>query len=206
MFAAALAIASLSQSASAQEHRLDLAGYGGWGYTADIAVESQTARDETGSVVVDSAPVYGALLGFRAQRNGYAYLSYSRMVSTAYFRPAGGFESTGQADVSFDYFQIGGSLEARRGRLVPYLGLSIGATSISLLDEPGNDLSFSAVLDGGLKILLTDVLYLRAIGRMPVSFVSGEAAALCVSGGCAFAYSGTPLLQGQVLLGAGLLL
>lgn len=182
---------------------MDLGAYGGWGYTADISVESE--RD-SGSVVVDSAPVYGALLGFRAQRNGYAYLSYSRMVSTAYFRPSGGFETTGQADVSFDYFQVGGNLEVKRGRLVPYLGLSIGATSISLLDEPGNDLSFSAVLDGGLKVMLADMLYVRVIGRMPVSFVTGDAAALCINGNCAFAYSGTPLLQGQVLLGAGLLL
>jgi hypothetical protein len=88
---------------------------------------------------------------------------------------------------------------------VPYLGLSIGATRLAPVDGSGNDFSFSAVLDGGVKIMLLDFLDVRVIGRMPVSFVSGEAAAFCVGGlGCAFHYSGQPLLQGQALLGVGI--
>jgi len=52
--------------------------------------------------------------------------------------------------------------------------------------------------------MLADFLDLRLIGRMPVSFISGEAAAFCVGGaGCAVRYSGQPLLQGQALLGLG---
>jgi len=182
--------------------RLELVGYGGVGFTADIGVSSDT---QGGNVSFDSAPVYGALLCFRAQRNGYAYLSYSRMETTAYFRPSGGFETSGQTNVSFDYLQVGGNLEAPHGRVVPYLGLSIGATRLAPVDGSGNDFSFSAVLDGGLKIMLTDFLDVRLIGRMPLSFMSGDAAAFCVGGlGCAFAYSGQPLLQGQGLLGVGL--
>ncbi|HET7544907.1 MAG TPA: outer membrane beta-barrel protein [Polyangiaceae bacterium] len=182
--------------------RIEVVGYGGVGFTADIGVSSDV---QGGNVSFDSAPVYGGLLGFRVQPNGYAYFSYSRTQTTAYFRPAGGFDTSGQTDVSFDYFQIGGNLEARHGRVVPYLGLSIGATRLAPIDGSGSDLSFSAVLDGGVKIMLTDFLDLRVIGRMPVSFVSGDASALCVSGlGCAFHYSGQPLLQGQALLGLGL--
>ncbi len=117
------------------------------------------------------------------------------MQTTAYYRPSGGFETSGQADVSFDYFQVGGNLEAPHGRVVPYLGLSIGATRLAPIDGSGNDFSFSAVLDGGVKIMLTQFLDLRVIGRMPLSFVTGEAAALCVGGvGCAVHYSGQPLL------------
>jgi hypothetical protein len=156
-------------------------------------------------VSFDGAPVYGALLGFRAQPSGYAYLSYSRMETTAYYRPSGGFETNGQANISFDYLQAGGNLEAPHGRVVPYLGLSIGATRIAPIDGSGNDFSFSAVLDGGVKFKLTEFLDVRVIGRMPVSFVTGEAAALCVGGvGCAAFYSGQPLIQGQALLGLGL--
>ncbi len=205
-FAATLAIALSTRPASAQEpvreRRVEIIGYGGVGFTADIGVSSDT---QGGNVSFDSAPVYGGLIGFRAQPHGYAYLSYSRMQTTAYFRPSGGFETSGQTDVSFDYLQVGGNLEAPYGRVVPYLGLSIGATRLAPIDGTGNDFSFSSVLDGGVKIMLTDFLDVRLIGRMPVSFVSGEAAALCVGGlGCAFHYSGQPLVQGQALLGVGL--
>jgi hypothetical protein len=196
------ALAQYSQEPLERERRVEVVGYGGVGFTGDIGVSSDT---QSGNVSFDSAPVYGALLGFRAQQNGYAYLSYSRMETTAYYRPSGGFETSGQANVSFDYLQAGGNLEAPHGRVVPYLGLSIGATRMAPIDGSGNDFSFSAVLDGGVKFKLTPFLDVRLIGRMPVSFVSGEAAALCVGGvGCAVRYSGDPLLQGQALLGLGL--
>jgi len=205
-FAATLTIALSTRSALAQEEarqrRVEVVGYGGVGFTADIGVSSDI---QGGNVSFDSAPVYGGLIGYQAQRNGYAYFSYSRMQTTAYFRPSGGFETSGQADVSFDYFQVGGNLQAPHGRLVPYLGLSIGATRLAPLDGTGNDFSFSAVLDGGLKIMLTEFLDVRVVGRMPISFVSGEASAFCASGfGCAFHYSGQPLVQGQALLGLAL--
>jgi hypothetical protein len=199
-----LTVTFLTHSASAQERRIDVTGYGGIGFTGDLSVGDGVTA---GSVDVDDAPVYGGLIGFRTQPSGFVYFSYSRMETTAYFRPSGGFETSGQADVSFEYFQLGGNLEAHRGRLVPYLGLSLGATRVAALEASGSDYSFSAVLDGGLKVMLADFLFVRAIGRMPVSFVTGESASLCASGlGCAFVYSGQPLLQGQLLLGAGLLL
>ncbi|MEI9935752.1 MAG: hypothetical protein WDO69_00875 [Pseudomonadota bacterium] len=205
--AATLTIAFSTHSALAQEpeereRRFEVVAVGGVGFTGDLGVSSDT---QSGNVSFDAAPVYGAMLSFKAQRNGYAYLSYSRMETTAYFRPSGGFESGGQADVSFDYFQVGGNLEAPHGRVVPYLGLSIGATRLAPINGSGNDFSFSGVLDGGVKIMLTSFLDLRVIGRMPLSFVTGQASALCVSGaGCAVRYSGEPLLQGQALLGIGL--
>lgn len=191
--------------AFAQERprRIDIGGYGGIGFTGDLPLENET---QAINVSVDDAPVYGGLLAFRAQPSGWAYISYSRMETTAHARRAGE-TTTSDADLSFEYFQIGGNLEVQRGRLVPYLGLSLGATRIAPLDFDGSDVSFSAVLDGGLKVMLTDFLYVRAIGRMPVSFVSGESSSLCATGfGCAFVYSGHPLLQGQLFLGAGLLL
>ncbi|MEI9947529.1 MAG: hypothetical protein WDO74_00720 [Pseudomonadota bacterium] len=196
------ALAQESMEPLERERRIEVVGFGGVGFTGDLGVSSDT---QSGNVSFDAAPVYGALLGFRAQQNGYAYLSYSRMVTTAYYRPSGGFETSGQTDVSFDYLQVGGNLEAPHGRVVPYLGLSIGATRLAPIDGSGNDFSFSGVLDGGVKIMLTQFLDLRVIGRMPLSFVTGEAAALCVGGaGCAVRYSGQPLLQGQALLGLGL--
>jgi hypothetical protein len=210
--AATLAISFSTHSALAQpseysmepaerERRVEVVGFGGVGFTGNLGISSDAG---SGNVSFDGAPVYGALLGYRAQPSGYAYLSYSRMETTAYFRPEGGFETNGQANVSFDYLQAGGNLEAPHGKLVPYLGLSIGATRIAPIDGTGNDFSFSAVLDGGLKIKLTQFLDVRVIGRMPVSFVTGEAAAFCVAGSCAAFYSGQPLIQGQALLGLGL--
>lgn len=216
IFAGAVAISFAARSASAQDsfatpppppeevkqRRVEVVGYGGVGFTGNATLKSDT---ESGSVSFDGAPVYGALIGYQAQRNGYAYLSYSRTVTTAYYRPSGGIGTSGQADVSFDYIQVGGNLQAPQGRFVPYLGLSLGATRLALVDSPGNDISFSGVLDGGVKFMLVDFLDVRLIGRMPVNFLSGEASGLCVGGvGCAVHYSGSPLFQGQALLGVGL--
>lgn len=200
--AATLVLLVSTRAARAQERRIEVVGFGGVGLTGDLGVSSGT---ESGNVSFDAAPVYGGMVGFRAQPNGFAYLSYSRMETTAYFRPSGGFDTTAQTKLSFDYFQIGGNLEGPSGRVVPYLGLSLGATRLAPVDGSGNDFSFSAVLDGGVKFKLADFLDVRVIGRMPVSFISGEAAALCISGrGCAVHYSGQPLIQGQFLLGVGL--
>lgn len=200
--AATFAILVSTRAVHAQDKRIEVVGFGGVGFTGDLGVSSGT---ESGNVSFDAAPVYGGMLGFRAQPKGFAYFSYSRMETTAYFRPSGGFDTTAQTKLSFDYFQIGGNLEGPSGRVVPYLGLSLGATRLAPVDGSGNDFSFSAVLDGGVKIMLADVLDVRLIGRMPVNFISGEAAALCINGrGCAVHYSGQPLIQGQVLLGVGL--
>ena len=206
--AATFAILVSTRAAHAQERerRIEVVGFGGVGFTGDLGVSSNTqAGTETGNVSFDSAPVYGGMVGYRAQPKGFAYLSYSRMETTAYFRPSGNFDSTAQAKLTFDYFQIGGNLEGPSGRVVPYLGLSLGATRLAPVDGSGNDFSFSGVLDGGIKLNLAKFLDVRLIGRMPVSFISGEAAALCVGGhGCAVRYSGQPLIQGQALLGVGL--
>ena len=201
-----LLVSSRAAHAQERERRIEVVGFGGVGFTGDLGVSSNTqAGTETGNVSFDAAPVYGGMVGFRAQPKGFAYLSYSRMETTAYFRPSGGFETTAQTKLSFDYFQIGGNLEGPSGRVVPYLGLSLGATRLAPVDGSGNDFSFSGVLDGGIKLNLAEFLDIRVIGRMPVSFISGEAAALCVGGhGCAVRYSGQPLIQGQALLGVGL--
>lgn len=205
--AAAFAILVSARPAHAQDRRIEVVGFGGVGFTGDLGVsaDTQAGHTETGNVSFDSAPVYGGMLGFRAQPKGFAYLSYSRMETTAYFRPSGNFDTTAQTKLSFDYFQVGGNLEGSSGRVVPYLGLSLGVTRLAPVEGSGNDFSFSGVLDGGIKLNLADFLDVRLIGRMPVSFISGEAAALCVGGhGCAVRYSGQPLIQGQALLGVGL--
>ncbi len=150
-------LVSTRAHAQERERRIEVVGFGGVGFTGDLGVSSNTqAGTETGNVSFDAAPVYGGMVGFRAQPKGFAYLSYSRMEMTAYFRPSGGFDSTAQAKVTFDYFQIGGNLEGASGRVVPYLGLSLGATRLAPVDGSGNDFSFSGVLDGGIKLNLAD--------------------------------------------------
>jgi hypothetical protein len=199
---AASALVFITPGAFAEDHRFEVAGYGGIALTAGVPV---TSADGSGHVSFDDAPVYGGLFAVRAQPNGFGYLTYSRMETAAHFRPDDSTGASGSADVSIEHLQIGGNLEVTRGRLVPYLGLSLGGTRIAPVGGSGSDWSFSLTLDGGAKVELSPLFHLRAIARMPVSFVNGESSALCVSGyGCAFSYSGDPLVQAQFLLGAGL--
>ena len=164
----------------------------------DESDDSEDGVDEHGSLSLDSAASYGGILGFRVQKNGLAFLSYSRQETTARYSR---FEDDGvesdTADVSIEYFQVGGNLETTRGRLTPYFGLSIGATRFAALEEDrGDHWSISGAFDGGLKVELAPFLYLRVLGRMPITFPSGNV--YCISSrGCVVALHGQALVQGE---------
>ncbi|HEX2671989.1 MAG TPA: hypothetical protein VHM25_14000, partial [Polyangiaceae bacterium] len=73
--AATLAILVSTRAVHAQEHerRIEVVGFGGVGFTGDLGVSSNTqAGTETGNVSFDAAPVYGGMVGFRAQPKGFA--------------------------------------------------------------------------------------------------------------------------------------
>jgi hypothetical protein len=192
----------LSPGAAFAKHQVEIGGEAGVGFTSDLTLEN---ADEKGHVSFDGGPIYGGRFGYRIQDNGFVYLSYHRQEATAYYRPDGSLEAASNVSLAFDHFQFGGNLEATRGAFVPYFGFGLGFLRTSSLSGGGNDIAFSASLDGGLKIEVFPFLHLRLIGRLPVHFVTGDSGAVCVSGaGCGFVYRGDPVISGQALVGIGL--
>ncbi len=210
--AACLAALTWSPEASADDHKFEIDVTGGYRFGGTYKVDldanpddydDSVDHDDDGRISADSAPSFGASLGYRIQQNGFIYLGYSRQATTVRYRPNDPSLDILETDASLEYFQFGGNLEATRGRLTPYFGFGLGMARFASLDTGDDSFRFSLSLEGGLKIRLLDFLHLRLLARLPVTFASGKL--YCYTGaGCAFATSGSPFVQGELQAGLGL--
>lgn len=192
---------ALAPGAHAEPKRIELSATAGarFGGSLDVGLEGAEDVDgDDGRLSFDSSVSYGGILGFRLQKNGLGFLSYSRQETTARFHQFSDSGAKKTASASIEYFQVGGNLEVTRGRVTPYFGLSIGPARFASLESDGGDAwFFSGALDGGVKVELLPFLYLRVLGRLPVTFQSSSV--YCYTGyGCLVALHGQPLVQGEV--------
>jgi len=198
-------VLSLPSVASAHND-IEFAAHGGYGFTGSHNVDFDGFADpQDGSLSFDPAPIYGALVGYRLEKEGFIYLSYSRQETTAYYRTRGNLDVDSSRGISFDYFQFGGYLESWRGPFAPFMGASIGLNRVAALGgAPGQDFFFGGVLEAGVKLELTHNIHLRLTGRLPITFINGESSAFCTgAAGCISILKADPLVQGQALLGVG---
>ena len=160
-----------------------------------------TAGTAEGRMTIDPALSYGATLGYRAQPNGFAFLSFSRQVADLHF------DTDLQDDylrgrIAIEYYQLGGNLEYTAGRWVPYFGASVGLSRWVSMGGGGARLFFVAGLDAGLKFDLHEHVHLRLAGRLPVTLAHGDI--FCPSqGNCLELSKLTPQVQGEAQLGLG---
>jgi opacity protein-like surface antigen len=169
---------------------LELVGMAGYHVSSDFDFPS-------GSASIDGSPSYGASLRWRIRPGETVDLLWVIAPTTVHVRSTLG---SGDASLSINYFQLGGSQGFRMDRVEPYFSASLGAALYAL--DPlaltggsrfdGNDIwRFAFTVGGGLKVWLSDKLALQAEARMmaPVWFSSGSlyvgggGAALGVSGG-----------------------
>jgi hypothetical protein len=200
-------------TAFAQERpkRFELGVYGGYlfGNSLEGKSESNAADPEapalTSKSSIGSAPAYGATIDLAVRRGAFAEISYMRQATDLSLRISDG--SQYHYDLLVQYLQIGGLLEFRTPGadwLRPIFGGTLGAAIYSA-DDGGfkyEEGAFAMIFEGGAKIRLADFIGLRVRARLLGTFITDESALLCVSGGCAFAYSGSVLVQGEVGGGA----
>jgi opacity protein-like surface antigen len=201
--AAALIVLLFTATAAADEHRFEVGGYGGYlfGGTAEGTSTLLTAHAS-----IQSAPSYGAFVDVAVRPNAFAELSYTRQPTELSLNLSDG--SHYRYNLLAQYLQVGGLLEYRlpsADRVRPVFGGTLGATVFSADDAAHSydEWRFSLILEGGVKFQVTDILGLRLRARLLATFLPGESALFCAGGaGCAFAYSGTAVLQGEVGAGA----
>jgi hypothetical protein len=169
--------------------RLELAGLAGYHISSDLDLQ-------TGSASIDDAPSYGAAIRARVRPGQTVEFLWVYVPTDATFRSTLG---VGDASLSINYFQIGGTTSIRRDRLEPYLSGTLGAAVFSpgtlqiggVRFEGDDAWRFAFTIGGGLKVWLAEKLALQFEARMlaPVWFSSasfyagGGGAALGVSGG-----------------------
>jgi len=211
--ALALATWLATGTALAQERpkRFELGVYGGYLFGNSIEGRSEPTPAEpdvpvlTSKASIGSAAAYGATIDIAVRRGAFAEISYTRQATDLSLRISDG--SQYRYDLLVQYLQIGGLLEFRTPGadwLRPIFGGTIGAAIYSA-DDAGfkyEEGALAMIFEGGAKIRLAEFLGLRVRGRLLGTFITDQSALLCAGGGCAFAYSGSVLVQGEVGGGA----
>lgn len=162
--------------------------------------EGQSAGDE-GHVYARPALAYGGIFGYRVERNGFMYVSFSRQVAPVHL-DVNDQDDVVTGKVAIENYQFGGNLERTAGRWVPYFGVSVGASRWVSMGGGGSRVFFAAVMDGGVKFDLHEHVHLRLLGRVPFTFTHGDL--YCVSAGrCITLNKFAPWVQVEGQLGIG---
>jgi hypothetical protein len=210
--AAATSVLLTSGQAHAEDARFMVGAYAGYLFGANAEAESDVIvngvpQTLTNKATIESAPSYGAVIDLAVRRGAYAELSYSRSSSEVQLRFSDGTQY--RYDLLQQHVQIGGMLEFKTPSndwFRPIFGGTIGTTIFSA-DSNGFDYSegaLSLIFEGGVNLHLTRVLGVRLRARGLGTFLTDDSALFCVGGACAYAYSGTVMLQAE--LGAGVFL
>ncbi len=110
------------------------------------------------------------------------------------------YPSTQHHALTIDHLMAGavGEFPGHDGGLRPFVEAYLGLTRIQSRDaNDGYSTYGSAALGGGVKFDLSRHLAARLDARAYAIFVNSSAAAAC-GGGCAFAFSGDAMFQGEV--------
>ena len=176
----------------------ELAGLAGYHISSDL-------NFITGSASIDGSPSYGAAIRARIRPGETAELLWVIVPTNAHF-----FSTTvgaGDASLTINYFQIGGSKGFRSDRIEPYLSGTIGAALYApgtLVIPGGTQIQgsdiwrFAFTIGGGLKVWLHEKLALQFEARMMAPVWFSSAAFYSGPGGSAFGVSGgIPVVEGN---------
>jgi len=208
--ATATSVLLTSGVARADDARAMVGAYAGYLFGANAEGKSQTVVDGnteylTSKASISSAPSYGAVIDLAVRRGAYAEVSYSRSATDVSLRLSDGTQY--KYDLLQQHVQIGGLLEFKTPAadwFRPIFGGTIGATIFSA-DNNGFDYSegaLSLIFEGGANIYLARFLGIRLRARGLGTFLTDDSALLCVGGACAYAYTGTVMLQAELAAAA----
>lgn len=203
-FTATLALYGVTLVSTAEAHdTFELTAGAGYRLPFGIDMGSEDAEGnflEDGRLSFEGAPVFTAIGGYRIQRDGFIYLSYTRGVHGVSYEgddPSATYSFTGSRVI--EYYQFGGNIEITRGRLVPYMGFSLGLGRIGPLGGGDGQLFFAPVIDPGMKIDLHEHIHLRLMARVPIMMTNKDV--VCVDAGCIHAEQISPMAQLELLGG-----
>lgn len=160
-----------------------------------------------GDLKVKSSESYGAALEILFPIDDISLqLEYFRQPTTGQYRDRFDSSYNQDFDMNIDWYHIGLlKLLSESDQIVPFIGLSLGATHFDLKTDSGTDeWSFSVNLQGGVKIYFSERIGLRLHARLLMPIQWGGFGFYGGSGGSGATVSaGTYFVQGDV--GAGLI-
>ncbi|MGH2571768.1 MAG: hypothetical protein ACRDGR_11105, partial [bacterium] len=159
-----------------------------------------------GTFDIDSNDNFGFELDVNVKPGGQLVLLWNRMESAATFDPAtvGGGQKVTLGDVDVEYWQIGALSGPFNGQMVPFGGLTVGATRFV---AGGNDSwKFSFMPQLGAKFYMSERLAIRLHARFPITFIQNGFALGFGTGGGYAAVEGTGIYGADLGGGISLLL
>lgn len=175
-----------------------------WTTRVSATVPDGSGGFMTGDFDIKNNPAYGLTLDVEVRPGTQLELLYERQDSDMQFIPvAFGSPTQTLGPVVTSYYHIGALQGFRRGKVMPFTGGTLGATSM----DPGQAnvdtrWMFSFAFHAGAKVYLSDRIGLRFNGRLFASFLDASAGLYFGSQGGGMAIGGTALWQWA--LGGGL--
>jgi hypothetical protein len=203
---AASVLVVFAGSAWAQRPAIELNFYADYLWTSRV---SATVPDQNGNYVngdfdIKNNPAYGIALDVEVRPGTQVELFYERQESEMEFIPVTfGSPTQTLGDITTSYYHIGAIQGFKRGKVMPFTGGTLGATS---LDPSQANVAtkwvFSFAFHAGAKIYLSERIGLRLNGRLFASFLDASAGLYFGSNGGGMAIGGSALWQWA--LGGGL--
>jgi hypothetical protein len=178
-----------------------------YGGAIDDLVLERGLQIGLGSGSFEWGPALMAIAGYRVGPDGLVTLSYSRQRTQFDAKVLFNDGSYQRREISVDvgYAQFGGELEIPMNeRVVPFIGLSLGASHFTPRRDGSTNWFFAGAFTGGFKLRITDWLGVRTQMRLLATAIGSESQIFCVSSGgavCAISADLTGFVQGDLMAG-----
>jgi len=187
-----LFLAPLSILAQGQP-RVEIAPFVGYRFGGSVGDTSSAAR-----YGIDGARSEGVTISVPVYSRRAVELLFSRQDTGV---DVAGFPGTTRYDLIIEHWMVGsvGEFPGERGHVRPFVAGYLGLTKIRSGNSstPSNSYA-SAALGGGVKLDLATHVCVRFDARAYAIFARGGAGAICGPGGCAAAFTGSAMFQGEV--------
>ena len=147
---------------------------------------------------VEASPSFGLAIGFPLEPERILELVWTHQEGQVEGASADG----GPVGFDLDTIGIGGTADWRRGAWRPFLSGTAGLTILSP-EQPGFDTAalFTMTLGGGVKLPVSPKVGLRFEGRGVFMLATSSTSGVCGGGRCVLSFSGSGMVQLELLAG-----
>jgi hypothetical protein len=196
-----LGLAAVRDAMAGDAPRVELTPFYGYRMGGQFDVDNPPPGTAS-SADLNASGAWGMDLGIYRDRNSFYEILYSHQATGLNVRDT----SLKGVDVTVQYLQAGGTLLfPGKGRAVPYLSLTVGATMFGANGGYGSETKFSASLGGGVRIPFNDHVAATIGARGYLTVVNSDTSFFCAGGNgtatCLLRTSGSTFFQGEALAG-----
>jgi len=196
---AVLIVALVAPAAMAQRNPIELTPEINYLWTSSL---DASMGGTPGTFDIDDSAAYGLTLDYEFRPGSQLELLYLYQKSDLTFDPFNDVKSS--TGVVTSYYHIGALQGFRRGNVMPFTGLTLGASSFNPESRGETMWKFSIGLNAGAKVYLSERIGLRFHGRALMSFLDTGAGVWFGTGGVSMGITGWGVWQWD--LGGGLII